>query len=228
MKTTLYLSLLLAAAGTAAISAPASAQYTSDIVNGLTNVVLPAVSGNAAYKGYVEGDYTIGLGSYRTTFVTLATSQGYQFAPWFYMGAGVGVDLLLTQTDGTWADDWAATNPTWYDHQKTEAAIMIPIFTDFRFIFGPQTDLGFFINLRIGASLLCTDSYVKVGDGYFTNDSYFYLQPAVGMRIPINKSKPRQALDIGLHYRFMNARYWSGWVRNSAINGFGLNISYEW
>lgn len=225
MNWTKWITGLLLCAGSVL---PLRAQFASDIVNGLTNVVLPAVSGNPSYKGYVESDFTLGVGAYRTNFITLATSQGYQFAPWFYMGAGIGVDVLWTSTEAGWGRGWVDQSPELYNHEKTETAVMIPIFTDFRFILGAQTSPGFFINLRLGAAFLCNDSYVQVADGFFTNRSYFYLQPAVGVRIPINRTKPRQAVDIGLHYRLMTADYWAGWQRNAAINGLGLNISYEW
>lgn len=218
--------LIIVFAGAASIF-PAKAQY-GEIVNGLTNVALPAIRGGAGYKGYLEGDFTKGVGEYRTNFVTLATSQGYMLTDWCYMGAGIGVDLLWSKVDDTWGNDWVNTQPQWKNHEHTSTAVMIPVFTDLRFIMGEQTDIGFFINLRFGAAFLCTDSYVQIRDGYLTNRSYFYMQPALGMRVPVNKTKPRQAIDIGLHYRLMTSNYWSGWQHSATINGLGLNISYEW
>ena len=63
---------------------PVSAQY-GEIVNGLTNVAMPIIRQGNGYKGYVEADYTQGFGNYRSNFLTFATSQGYQFADWFYI-----------------------------------------------------------------------------------------------------------------------------------------------
>lgn len=220
----LFLSLILAVG----CIIPASAQY-SDIVNGLTNVVLPAIQGGANYKGYVEADATFGVGEYRTNFLTFATSQGYQFNSWFYMGAGIGVDMLWSNINSGWADNWNDGNPGWYNHEKTTFAVMIPVFSDFRFILGAQNVTSFFINFRVGAAFLCSDSYVQIRDGYLTNQNYFYFQPAIGLRIPVNKTRPRQALDIGIHYRLMTSDYWGGtWQKNAYINGLGLNVSYEW
>lgn len=219
--------LLLSLALAGAFAAPVSAQY-SDIVNGITNAIRPALSGAASYKGYVEADYTQGFGNYRTNFLSLSTSQGYKFTEWFYLGAGIGVDLLWSTVNSGWGNDWGASHPDWYSHQHTSSAVMIPVFTDFRFILGSQTDTSFFVNLRLGASFLCTDSYIQIRDGYLTNQSYFYFQPAVGVRIPVSETHPRQAVDVGLHYRLMTSDYWSYWQYNAAINGVGLNISYEW
>lgn len=199
-----------------------------EIVNGLTNVAMTAARGGAGYKGYLEADFTGGVGNYRTNFVTLATSQGYQLNNWFYMGAGIGVDFLWSKVNKGWGDSWGPTDPSWSSHEYTSSAVMIPVFTDFRFILGRQTSTSFFINMRVGAAFLCSDSYVKVRDGYLSNRSYFYLQPAVGVRVPINTTNPRQAIDIGLHYRLMTSDYWNNWQYNATINGLGINISYEW
>ncbi len=206
---------------------PVKAQY-SDIVNGLTNAIMPAVSGSSYYKGFVEADYTQGVGNYKCNFMTLCTSQGYKFTPWFYMGAGIGVDIMWSSVVAGWGDGWADQSPEWFNHKKTEAAVMIPVFTDFRFNFGDITSPSFFIDLRVGAAFLCSDSYVKIDNGYLTNQNYFYLQPSIGMRIPVSITKPRQAVNVGLHYRLMTSDYWSGWQHNAVINGLGANISYEW
>lgn len=219
--------LLVCALAVAGSYVPASAQF-GEIVNGLTNVALPAIRGGAGYKGFIEGDYTQGVGAYRTNFATIATSQGYMLTNWCYIGAGVGVDLLWSTVEDGWSDDWATQNPGYYEHSHTSTAVMIPVFTDFRFIMGDQSDAAFFLNLRFGAAFLCTDSYVQIRDGYLTNKNYFYLQPAIGVRVPVNKTKPRQAIDVGIHYRLMTSNYWNAWQHNASINGVGLNISYEW
>lgn len=208
-------------------SVPAAAQI-GDIVNGLSNVALPMIQRGAGYKGYLEADFTMGVGNYRSNFVTLATSQGYKFSDWFYMGAGIGVDLLWSTVNSGWGDSWADSNPDWYAHEHTNSAVMIPVFTDFRFILGEQTFTAFFINLRLGAAFLCSDNYIQIRDGYLTNREYFYFQPALGVRIPVSKTMPRQAIDIGIHYRLMTSDYWSNWQYNATINGLGINVSYEW
>ncbi|MDE6007275.1 MAG: hypothetical protein K2G67_06960 [Muribaculaceae bacterium] len=219
--------LFLAATFCLSTILPAKAQI-GEIVNGLTNVALPAITQGAGYKGYVEADYTAGVGNYRTNFATVATSQGYQLNNWFYMGAGIGVDLLWSTVNKGWGNGFNEMDSSWADHQYTSSAVMIPVFTDFRFILGQQASTSFFINFRLGAAFLCSDSYVKIKDGYLTNREYFYFQPSVGLRIPVSSTKPRQALDVGVHYRLMTSNYWSNWQYNATINGLGLNIGFEW
>lgn len=219
----IFLTLILAVATTF----PASAQY-SDIINGITNTIAPALSGAGSYKGFVDLEYTQGFGRYRTNFMTVSTSQGYKFTDWFYMGAGVGVDILWSTVNKGWGEDWSAHNPDWYSHEHTSSAVMIPVFSDFRFMLGAPTSTSFFINLRVGAAFLCTDSYIQIRDGYLTDQRYFYMQPSVGLRVPINQTNPKQAIDIGLHYRLMTSDYWANWQYNATINGLGVNVAYEW
>ncbi|MCM1369344.1 MAG: hypothetical protein NC204_03120 [Candidatus Amulumruptor caecigallinarius] len=205
----------------------ASAQI-ADVVNGLTNVAIPAMRRGSGYKGYIEADFTEGFGRYRSNFVTLATSQGYMVNKWLYVGAGIGVDFLWSTVDTGWGSDWSASNPEWYAHEHTSTAVMIPVFTDFRFIIGGISNTSLYFNLRLGMAFLCTDSYVQIRDGYLTNRSYFYTQPAIGVRIPVSNDTPKKAIDIGIHYRLMASDYWANWQHNATINGIGVNIVYEW
>lgn len=206
---------------------PAVAQY-SDIINGIANVLNPALTRSEAYKGFVEADYTQGFGNYRTNFATLSTSQGYQFSDVFYMGAGIGVDLFWSTVDEGWGNSWRPQRPDSQNNSYTSAAVMIPIFTNFRFTFGDRSKASFFADLKVGASFLCTNSYVKIRDGYLTNTNYFYLQPSVGVRVPVNRTHPRQAVNIGVHYRLITSDYWSGYQATVPLNGAGLNVSFEW
>ncbi len=206
---------------------PGNAQV-SRIAEGIKNVLSPALSGASTYKGYVTADYTQGFGTYRTNFASLTTSQGYKFTSWFYMGAGLGVDLLWSTADDTWSQAMQEGRPGWEHNNYTTSALMIPVFSDFRFITGTQTSPSFFLNLRLGASFLCSDSYVKIHDGYLSQREYFFFQPSIGIRIPISSTRPKQAVDIGMHYRLTTSEYWSTWQYTAAINGLGVNLSFEW
>lgn len=50
------------------------------------------------------------------------------------------------------------------------------------------------------------------------------------MRIPVNASNPRQAVNIGVTYQLITSNNnWTYWDDNSAtLNGLGLSIAYEW
>ena len=64
--------ILIAMMAAGLMTTTASAQY-SDIVNGITNAMMPALSGAASYKGFVETDFTLGVGKYRTSSASIAT-----------------------------------------------------------------------------------------------------------------------------------------------------------
>ncbi len=99
---------------------------------------------------------------------------------------------------------------------------MIPIFTDFRFIMGSQTSASLFVNLRLGASFLCSDTYIQIRDGYLTSKEYF-TSSLHSVYDSHQHRNPKQAINVGVHYRLlMTSNYWSSWQYNAAINGLGL------
>lgn len=108
----------------------ASAQY-SNIANGLTNVLMPALSGSNSYKGFVDVAYTQGVGRYRSNFATISTSQGYQLNSWLFMGAGIGVDLMWSYVNDDWGNGWSQSNMDRYDDTYVSKAVMIPNFYRF-------------------------------------------------------------------------------------------------
>lgn len=221
MKKSILLSVMLS------VAISANAQY-SDIANGITNVLMPAISGSSSYKGFVEADYTQGVGRYRSNFATLSTSQGYQVNSWFFMGAGIGVDLMWSYVSDDWGNGWSSSNMDRYDDTYVSRAVMIPVFTDFRFNIGPRNAASFFIDLKVGASFLANNKSVKIRNGYLTNTSYFFFQPAIGVRIPVNSNNYKQAFNIGVHYRLLTSDYWSGYQSSIIQNGLGAHIGFEW
>lgn len=221
MKKSILLSVMLS------VAISANAQY-SDIANGITNVLMPAISGSSSYKGFVEADYTQGVGRYRSNFATLSTSQGYQVNSWFFMGAGIGVDLMWSYVSDDWGNGWSSSNMDRYDDTYVSRAVMIPVFTDFRFNIGPRNAASFFIDLKVGASFLANNKSVKIRNGYLTNTSYFFFQSAIGVRIPVNSNNYKQAFNIGVHYRLLTSDYWSGYQSSIVQNGLGAHIGFEW
>ena len=224
--------LLLAAA--ALVPAAASAQYY-EIANQLPQMISPVLSGSFNYKGFIEGGYSQGFGNCKANFAEISTSQGFQYANWFYMGVGLGVDVLFSDVDDGWnSGQWGNPSDFDYNHSSRTTAVMIPLFTDFRFTIGgnpytgkPMTRPAFFIDLKVGCSFLCSDDYIRIHNGYLTSQQYFYLKPSIGVRIPVNGSS-KQAVDIGVSYKLLTSNYWSSWSRNVTLNSVGVNIAYEW
>lgn len=205
----------------------ASAQIY-EIANQLPSLITPALSGSMNYKGFVEAGYSKTLGHYDSDFIEISTSQGFRYSNWFYMGVGIGADILFSHKNDNWGNNWNDTRGFDTSHSSTTTAVMLPLFTDFRFNIGGDTGSSFFIDLKIGCSFLLSDKYISIGNGYLTNQEYFYLRPTIGIRIPTNSKNPKQAIDIGINYKLLTSNYWNSWSRNITLNGVGVSLAYEW
>lgn len=219
---------MLTAAATFGTSLSANAQYY-EIANQLPGLIRPALTGSTNYKGFVEAGYTRTLGSKSADFLEFSTSQGFMYSNWFYMGVGIGVDVLFAHQNDNWGDGWNMAQPSFdYNHSSTQTAAMLPLFTDFRFMLGGLRNVAFFIDLKVGCSFLLGDEYIRIGDGYLTNRQYFYLHPSLGLRIPTNPQNSKQAFDIGISYKLLTSNYWSFHNSNTTLNGLGVSLAYEW
>lgn len=215
------------------VAGTASAQYY-EISNRIPQLIRPALSGSTAYKGFVDVSLLRSVGNYKTTSLDFATSQGFRYADWFYMGVGIGVDVLFAETNDSWGsgNNWDSSDR---NHDSSTTAAMIPLFTDFRFTFGGtkadagvvRAGTGFFIDLRIGCSFLCSDSWVRINDGYLTNQEYFYLRPSLGARFPVGEGG-RKAVSVGLVYKLLTANYWNSYDNSITLNSMGLTVAFEW
>lgn len=214
--------LALLAAGATSV---ASAQYY-EIANQIGNLITPALSGGMNYKGFVEGEYLHGVGDYQCDFAGVSTVQGFSYASWFFMGAGIGVQYIHTSPGDNWGAGFRPDNDYGY-HSSTQNGVMIPLFTDFRFNIGSRTGIAFFADVRIGCSFLAGDDYLRINNGYITNNEYFYLRPSIGLRVPTGKNG-RQAVDIGVSYQLLTGNYWNSWQQSATVNALGVNVAYEW
>lgn len=204
-----------------ATSSTADAQYYA-IARQATDLVTTAITGGINYKGYVDVGYTAGVGSRKADILEFTTTQGIQYNKWFFMGAGMGVDVLFSHVD----DGYGMGFPGNKSYSTTAA--MIPLYTSFRFTPGSSKTASFYADVRLGASFLIGKSYVKVGKGYLSNSECFYLRPTVGVHFPINDKKPSQALNLGLSYQLLTNEYWYGSSSNTVLNSVGVTLSYEW
>jgi len=217
--------LLLATAVCPAL--PASAQYYQ-LANQLPQLIQPALSGSLNYKGFVETSFIKGIGNYNANFLGVSTSQGFKYSDWFFMGVGAGVDMIFAHSDagvhsGCYPNHEAGKN-------TTETGVVIPLFTDFRFNIGSMSKTSLFFGIKLGCSFLVSNDYILVGDGMLTGNECLYFRPSAGVRIPVNKDKPKRALNIAVNYQLMtsNYLYWDGGDDNATLNGLGISLSYEW
>lgn len=221
MKKILSIAILAAASLGASVNA-----QIYEAINTLQSVISPALSGSGRYKGYVEAGYSHTLGKYNGDFIEVSTSQGYQYNNWFFMGAGLGFDLLLSHPGSHWNEGMETPPPGERGYSKT--APMLPLFADFRFLISSTQNISFFLDLKVGCSFLLSNKNIAIGDGFLTNREYFFLTPAIGLRMPCNKKNPKQAIDVGVKYKLLTSNYWYNYNNNITLQAIGAFIAYEW
>ena len=226
--------LVIALTFTAGV-ATSHAQYY-ELANQIPQMLRPALSGSFNYRGFAEASFTGGLGTNAVNSLEFSTTQGFKYSNWFFMGVGTGVNVLFSSyKTGDIPDNY---NPGYrpgngnyndtYSHNTT--GVILPLYSDFRFNFGQDKNVGFFIDLRLGASFLIGKSYLNTPDGVLSNSEGLYLRPTVGLRIPTNSKNTKQAINIGVTYQLITNNYWNwNWNYGSTtLNSLGASVSYEW
>lgn len=226
MKPYRRLLILLVCLTSLIFSGKTNAQYY-EIANQIPQLIRPALSGSASYKGFLDAGYSKTFGNYLADFMEFSTTQGFQYSSWMYMGVGIGVDVIFAHKADNWGN-WDRSSGFDLNHSSTSSAAMMPLFTDFRFNLANGGGASFFIDLRLGCSFLLGKDYIEIGNGYLTNQQYFYLRPSLGIRIPISESNPKQAVNIGVTYKLLTSNYWNSWNRNITLNGIGATLGFEW
>lgn len=226
--------IAVAAAGFVALAAPShmDAQY-AQIVNQIPELLQPALSGSMNYRGFVDVTSTFGIGNDRANFVGVSTTQGFQYASWFYMGVGIGVDVAMSSTTKN-IDLTSPNRPDpGYAPGSARTKAMIPLFTDFRFNFGGSNNgPSVFADIKAGAAWLIGNSYLELNNGSLSTRTQFLLRPSIGVRIPVNNQNPKQAFNVGVTYQLITANnswgYWNSSYYNTTLNSLGVNVGYEW
>lgn len=221
-----HIAMLIISLFSLSFATSASAQLY-EIANRIPSLISPALSGSLNYKGFVEAGYNKTLGNYDADFFEISTSQGFRYSSWFYMGVGMGADVLFAHKNDGWGN-WNGNSDFDTHHSSTTTAVMLPLFTDFRFNIGGDKAASFFADIKLGCSFLLSSKYISIGSGYLTNQEYFYLRPSIGIRIPTNSKNPKQAVDIALNYKLLTSNYWNSWSRNITLNGLGASLAFEW
>ncbi len=196
------------------------AQYYS-IVNQAANMLQTAVAGGLSYRGFVDVSYTGGIGNLKANFAGVSTIHGFQYANWLFMGAGLGVDYVYSNTSNPYNGNIGG------GHGVSTSGAMIPLFTDFRFKIGAPTSTSFFIDIKAGGSFLIGKNYLAIENGYINGSEYFMLKPSLGLRIPVGQSG-KQAFNIGITYQLLTCNYWYNYSNNSTLSSVGGTLSYEW
>ena len=209
-----------------AAAIPARAQYFQ-IASQVRDLISPALTGGSAYKGFVEASVLPGIGTNRATFYGVSTSQGFQYRPWFFMGAGIGVDVATAVWPTGITGD--VIPPSYFSRETASTKAMIPVFSDFRFNIGKPAGTSVYIDLKLGATWLIGSSYLELADKYLSTSAQFYMKPSVGVRIPVSVTSSKRAIDIGLTYQLITSN--SNYAPRSttvSLNNIGVTLAYEW
>lgn len=206
----------------------ASAQYY-EIANQLPSLISPALSGSLRYKGFVDLSGTAGMGDNRANFAGISTTQGFQYADWFFMGAGLGVDVAVAHQPEKDMRPQPGDGSYW-NRSRSKTKAMIPVFSDFRFNIGGAQSTSFYIDLKVGAAWFIGNSYLEMDTGCMGNNTQFYFKPSIGVRVPVMANDSRKAINIGVSYQLLtsnnNYYYWQS--DSMTLNNLGLTIGYEW
>ena len=124
------------------------------------------------YRGFVDAGYSIGIGDYPFGRFEVNTSHGYQFNPYFFLGAGLGFHFMSSyETDG------------------------MEIALDER---DSKVDIPIFANVRCNFSKKKVVPYIDLKGGTFvTNNGGMYANASVGCRISLNE---KRAVNIAVGY----------------------------
>ena len=127
---------------------------------------------NKCYRGFIDAGYSVGVGDYEFGRVEVNTSHGYQFNPYLFLGAGIGLHLMSSyETSG----------------------MDIPL--DVR---DEKTDVPIFANIRCNFIKKNISPFIDVKGGTFvTNNGGMYINVSAGCRFSINE---KQAVNMSIGY----------------------------
>ena len=124
------------------------------------------------YRGYVDVGYSIGIGDYDFGRYEVNTSHGYQFNPYLFLGAGMGLHFI----------------PSY----KTKG-MDIPL--DQR---ESKVDIPLFANIHCNFLKKKVTPFIDVKGGtYVTNNGGLYINASVGCRFALNE---KQAINLSVGY----------------------------
>ena len=97
------------------------------------------------YRGFVDVGYTIGVGTFNVGRMEVLTSHGYQICPYFFAGAGVGLNY--------YPDAEAVTVPIFADLRADILNNWITPFVDFKVGYTVVDVTGFYMSPSIGCRM---------------------------------------------------------------------------
>lgn len=111
------------------------------------------------YRGWVETGGAVGLGVYGSGIFSFSTSHGYQFNPYFFLGAGIGLDYHFGES--------TAYMPVFANARGYFADKKIAPFVDAKIGYAPIDGCGVYFSPSIGVSIgVSKKCAVNISIGY--------------------------------------------------------------
>ena len=187
------------------------------------------VAQDSSYKGFLEGGYLAGVGSYKVDMVDILTTHGLTFGNKLFMGVGIGATVLLSEN----TIDWWEKYDKHESQRPSTTSVMIPIYADIRYIFG-NGGIQPYLDFKLGASFLVSDRVLAVGDYYLDSDmTSVYFSPTFGFHIPIGGKGA--GINVGITYNLISQRtYYNNYYDyginydGAILNAIGARVQLEW
>lgn len=114
---------------------------------------------SAGYKGFVDLGYIVDLSDYEAGRLELTTSHGYQFNPYFFAGAGIGLDY--------YTDAELISVPLFANVRVTPTLNKISPYIDVKLGYSVADVEGLYFTPTVGCRFGLTDRIgLNVGVGY--------------------------------------------------------------
>lgn len=134
------------------------------------------------------------------------TIHGIQIGPYFFVGAGVGLQYYCGKTNE--ANDHFAMTEDIYNSAYRWNAIMLPIFGNIKFLYPVNSDFSPYIDFGIGTTLGCYSSFdttmaydnVSMGGGV-DGSGYVAVKTRGGLYCDCGVGFRYRALNVGLGFQ---------------------------
>lgn len=146
---------------------------------------------SSGYHGDLETGYSIGIGDYDFGRFEVNTSHGYQFNPYFFLGAGIGLHVMEEYSSGT-----------------------PEVTMDYR---NQQVDIPIYANLRCHLLNKRFSPLVDMKAGYFvTNNGGLYANISAGFRYALN-SKMGLNFTVGYVHEELKFECFKDFISHSGL-----------
>lgn len=186
-------------------------EYKSAVKQTFYNELNSVIS--TGYHGLADFGYTIGFGDYKMGGFEFSTTHGYQFNPYIFIGAGLGVHFMS---------------------EYSTPYMNIPL--DYR---GSQVDIPIYVNLRLTILNGPISPFIDGKCGhYLTHHGGVYLNASVGCRFATWR---KQSVNIYIGYSNENLEFetfdkfysshnmdYRRMKRNLSTDGLSIKLGYEY